>query len=404
MKKSFVYLAAITMVVILSGCNRVDETKSNFDNVVYLQSAVEKNVEMLPVMLDDEELEKTIQSSLALPHDKDVHVTYKIDFSLVDVYNLINDATCEPLNEQFVEMEKKDALIVAGNVRSTEVTIKFKDLKNLPAGRSLLLPVTIVNSDGAPILNGSKTVYFLLKKGRPITMAANILNTHLELKSPTTTTLQDMKKITMEAIVRLHDWGGNNIISTVMGVEEHFLLRIGDDRYPRGHFQAALSNSGFGGGWPPAGSIPLLELNTWYHLAFTFDCDTREAVMYIDGQEIARDLRPGTGTSVTFNQTGYYRFLIGKSWDDNRQLRGDICEARIWNIVRTPGEIDASKYGTGVKEGMRGLQAWWKFDEGMGSSVNDYSGNRNNLTVGAKDNGTIVPIEWTEVSIGFIED
>ena len=195
MKNSYVYFAVIPMVImtILSACNRVDESESNFDNVAYIQQASEKSLDQLIIKPSDTIVVKTIQSSLALPHDKDVNVTFKVDFSLVNEYNTINEAKCEPLEADFFEFTNTKALIVAGNVRSTDLSVNFKNLKNLPLNRTFLLPITIANVDELPILKGSKTVYYLLKKGAPIVMAANIHDTFLELVDKSSTTLRDRK-------------------------------------------------------------------------------------------------------------------------------------------------------------------------------------------------------------------
>jgi hypothetical protein len=52
---------------------------------------------------------------------------------------------------------------------------------------------------------------------------------------------------------------------------------------------------------------------------------------------------------------------------------GLIDEIRIWNIARTPAQIAAS-YTTGVEPTSPGLVAYYTFDEGSGSSVQDRTG------------------------------
>ncbi|MDR1719935.1 MAG: DUF1735 and LamG domain-containing protein [Dysgonamonadaceae bacterium] len=403
MRTTDFYIAiAMTAMLYLAGCNRVSETESNFDNVVYIEAAASKNTENVAVKVKDEVLEQTLQASLALPLDQDVNVTFKVDFSLVSLYNAINGTECQALPEDFFEMPSKEAVIVAGNVRSTEVTVRFKNLLSMPTKISYVLPITLENANGVNILNGSKTIYYLLKKGAPIVVAANINETYLQLVAPATTKqLNGLSKVTMEALVNIHDWGTDAGISTFMGVEAYFLVRIGDDGWPKEQIQFSTSASDFGDKWPPADNNKLLKKDVWTHIAFTMDLTTRETIIYVNGKVQSRDFRGGTATTVNLSPTSGNLFYIGKSYNNSRYLRGEICEARIWNVIRTQEEIDACKYGEGIEAGMSGLSAWWKFDEGKGNNIYDYSGNDNHLTAGAQDDGVVNPIKWIDVEVGL---
>ena len=402
MKTLYRYLAVVAAILLcLTGCSRVNETDSNFDNVVYIEQAAVKSVENVAVKVKDDLLEQTLQASLALPANRDIHVTYKVDFSLVSQYNTINATDCEPLPADYFELSSTEAVIVAGNVRSTNITVRFKNLLNLPARISYILPVTLESASEVSILNGSKTIHYILKKGAPIVVAANIAETYLQLVAPgNTTNLNGLSKITMEALVNVHEWGSN--ISSLMGIEGYFLVRIGDTGWPPEQIQFAPGDA-YGGKWPPAetSGSKSLKKDMWTHIAFTMDLETRETIIYVDGKVQSRDFRGGTGTTVDMSPTSGNLFYIGKSYDDSRFLRGEICEARIWSTIRTQSEIEASKYGEGITAGMPGLSAWWKFDEGKGNNVQDYSGNENHLTAGQQSDGTINPIRWMPVEVGL---
>ena len=72
-------------------------------------------------------------------------------------------------------------------------------------------------------------------------------------------------------------------------------------------------------------------------------------------------------------------FKIGHSYgepeDYTRQLDGNICEVRVWNVARTQEEIYKNMYD--VDPHTPGLCAYWKFDEGEGDKVIDRTGNGN---------------------------
>jgi hypothetical protein len=408
MKRYIIYVAIIACTLsTLVHCNRVDESTSNFDNVAYIENAKSNNVRTLGVRNKDTELEESIQASLALPIDNDVEVTYKADFSMVNHYNIINDVNYEQLPSEFFELSDTKATIPAGNVRSTAVTIRFKNLENLPRGTTLVLPVSIESASGIGILKGAQTYYYLLKKGAPITVAANIKETGLYVPTMPTTGaacgLKALTAVTMEAMIRAHGWGegGQAGISTIMGIESYFLIRIGDSNYED---QIQVAATSFGGNWPARDASKRLKKDQWYHIALTYDLSSHEMILYVNGKVQAKTTQ---GTASTMDLTRISgsnptnRFFIGKSWSDFRYFSGEICEARIWNIVRTQEELNTYKYE--VAPDSPGLLAYWKFDEGTGSIIHDYTENGNELAPAPKEGSGgefNPPVTWVSVEVG----
>jgi len=73
-------------------------------------------------------------------------------------------------------------------------------------------------------------------------------------------------------------------------------------------------------------------------------------------------------------------FKIGHSYGEpenmTRQLNGEICEVRIWNVIRSQEEIYRNMYD--VDPQTTGLKAYWKFNEGKGNNIaKDLTGNGN---------------------------
>ena len=62
-------------------------------------------------------------------------------------------------------------------------------------------------------------------------------------------------------------------------------------------------------------------------------------------------------------------FKIGHSYgerdDMTRQLNGEICEVRIWNVIRSQEEVYKNMYD--IVPTTPGLKAYWKFNEGKGT-------------------------------------
>jgi len=87
----------------------------------------------------------------------------------------------------------------------------------------------------------------------------------------------------------------------------------------------------------------------------------------------------GTGTSRQDNLP----MNIGRQQPSSCQcnyFNGTMDELRIWNLVRTPAQIAASM-SSSVPANSTGLVAYYKFDEGGGTTTADASGNANTGTI-----------------------
>lgn len=122
-----------------------------------------------------------------------------------------------------------------------------------------------------------------------------------------------------------------------------------------------------------AGSVPALRhrwepaAGRWYHLAYVFNDLANTHALFIDGVEVAR---AAANRSIGYDSNP---LLIGAE-SDNENIgyffTGNIDEVRVWELARTAGEIRATRNLrlTGQEAGLR---AYWRFDEGSGSTVAD---------------------------------
>lgn len=93
-----------------------------------------------------------------------------------------------------------------------------------------------------------------------------------------------------------------------------------------------------------------------------------------------------------------YRFLIGYSYNTGRILNGLISQVRVWAVARTQQEIYRDMYDVEEPESKPELRAWWKFDEGQGNIVKDWSmyhndavclDGKNDFEAGERNEGTL---------------
>lgn len=126
-----------------------------------------------------------------------------------------------------------------------------------------------------------------------------------------------------------------------------------------------------------------LNANTWYHVAATYDGSSMK--LYINGVLDASKSQTG---SVNSNGA----FNVGYLYNTSRNFNGKIDEVRVWKRALSQTEI--SQNMCNVTLPATSLAAYWKFNEGSGSSVQDSSGNGITLTltgVDASNWGTDIP-------------
>jgi N-acetylneuraminic acid mutarotase len=101
--------------------------------------------------------------------------------------------------------------------------------------------------------------------------------------------------------------------------------------------------------------------NTWVHLAFVCDTSTR---LYVNG--VLQDSNPAT-ISLPRGRLGF------DSSGAPDYMRGTIDEVRVWNVVRTPAQIQANmNHPLAVPQA--NLVGYWRLDEGSLTTAFDSSG------------------------------
>lgn len=368
-------LAASGLLAVCSSC---DDDMENYDNKAFVSTSKVGNI--LLKGTNNEESVK-IQTAIAKPETMDIKVVYKADPSLVSEYNLIYGEQAIIVPAENYEISDNTSIITAGGMQGNDVEVHFKDLSTLNRELVYVLPVTVAESN-LEFLKSTRTTYFVIKGAALINTVGNITKNYLSLQSPETSTLKDMSQVTMEALVRIDQFG--KLISTVMGIEGDFLFRIGDAGVPDNQLQLAAPDNG--NVTDPGWQIPT---NEWVHIAATYNSEDGAVDFYLNGIKKGATQYTNYRGIVKWAST---RFYIGKSYDDARWLEGDICEVRVWNRVLTADEIKSKDHFYVVVPESEGLVAYWKFDEGSGKVIADHTGNGNTVIANSD-------IKWTTVSL-----
>lgn len=409
------YRAIILMMVLTAvSCDRFAVADRVFDNSAYLDVSAFDRIQTATFSNTVDVAEKELSVKLAYPSNRDMTATICVDETLVSEYNSRYGTDYSLLPAQYLDFEGKTVTIEAGKVNSEKVVIGFRNLLGegeeqsgaMEIDKTWLLPITL-HSDDIEIMKSSATAYYLVKRSSAITVAAQLTDDFLcfpRLDDPEETELRavynSLTAVTYEALIYIDKYDKDVDISTVMGVEQYLLLRIGDANFERQQLQFDGSGSGTQFGKIPSKSDASKKLSTgqWYHVATTYDQTTRIARIYLNGKLIDESKDAGVTGSSEDNRIRLaprttvggkagegYCFLIGNSYNTSRPLQGKIAEARVWKVARSQKEIWDNMYRIENPQSDENLIGYWKCNDGKGDTVTDYSRYKNHGKFGAKE-------------------
>ena len=392
LRRTYLYFVSAAFIL-LAGCESDYENRYPFDNAAYIDVAETSSDNNVTFKKTVTQLDRELSAVLISPAKENIEVTFGIDPSLAATYNAKHDTKYAVLDESDYEFPERTATVEAGKSVSEPLTIHFKNLDQLDIDATQLLPVTIVSAGGGlSTLSGSQTVYYLVRRSSAITTAAVLTDNWIDVpafdKAGTADCVNGLTAVTYEAIVRVHDfhYAGptssyiEEKLSTIMGVEQHLLLRIGDTNFYADQLQVDGSGVSLGK-FPEKNKGKLLSLEEWYHVAFTYDLETGIACIYVNGQLQSQTQVAPTVKVINLGlraidpdpETDARQFFIGYSYDAFRQLCGDISEVRIWSVARTQADIWRDMYDVENPAEKPELRAYWKFNEGSGNIIKDWS-------------------------------
>ena len=139
-------------------------------------------------------------------------------------------------------------------------------------------------------------------------------------------------------------------------------------------------SAGHNGGWTQVQDAATLSINTWYHVAVTYDAPSTTMKLYKNGVLV------NTNSSVPVITTPTGVLLIGAYSLASNCFQGTIDEVRIWNSALPAGTIQANMNCDVPQQS--GLVAYYRFDQGTAGGTNtgltcvdDYSGNNHSGTL-----------------------
>jgi len=139
-------------------------------------------------------------------------------------------------------------------------------------------------------------------------------------------------------------------------------------------------SAGHNGDWFALEDSVPLSINTWYHVAVTYDAATTTMKLYKDGQLISADANIDPVEEGNTVRLGAFN-------DAANSFTGTMDEVKIWNRALSATEI-ASHMNCELPGPATGLIAYYKFNQGIANGNNasvttlqDSSGNNYNGTL-----------------------
>lgn len=285
----------------------------------------------------------------------------------------------------------------------TDGKLKFT-YQDLPEGTIRSCTATL--TEKKPAAGAQPLTVLLMFSQKPkgvITTAVNMTRTRAWPAWNDPAPVTNMKAFTLEALVNPTVVRYSGSLSTIMGIEGKFLVRLGDVGIPWYQVQVCW-DSGKSGYWGNiegklSNSNMKVNLNEWTHIAVTFGEGTVK--VFINGEEkgsTTTNVPASVNFGITHNDEQAPQgqqitrcFWVGYSYESTRDFQGMMSELRIWNRVLTADELanEARRYSVDPKS--EGLVTYWKCDEGQGDVIKDHTSYRNDL---ASDG-----LKWEPVSL-----
>ncbi|AQX00918.1 DUF1735 and LamG domain-containing protein [Elizabethkingia anophelis] len=356
MKNIFKYISPVLLFLFCYACKN-DEVPVS-ENAIYLEGDLGTNT--ISANIEDSEVSVPISVRAAKPVDNQVRASIHVDESSVEEYNKNNGTHYTALPAEYYTLLDSNYIIEKEKYISNTGVLNIKNLSGLPVDKKYMIPVTITSTTNTPLLNASKTLYIVTNR-TITTRAASLTNNYFKVDfSQNNQGLDAMKTITYEARVFVNKFqSGNPFISSVMGIEENFLLRFGDVTIQPSQLQVA-------GGDTAVTAPQSFSTGVWYHVAVVYDGS--QARIYINGELVG-----SRNANRTINLTDATGFYFGYS-AGGRYLDGSISEARVWSRALSRSELINGVCGINPKS--EGLIGYWKFDNSNnGRVIKNLTGN-----------------------------
>lgn len=363
-----ILLSILLMLLCVTGCKQ----EPDFGDAIYMTGTLTSpNVKFL--VDGQSSIGLTVTSTTKATDD--VKVEIKPAPELLEEYNASTGRNCQLPPAESYSVEGSIVTISKGKSLSSQIQIiAFSD--GLKEGVAYCLPMKISSVDGGDlkVLEKSRIAYVQMTKVINIKAAYLARQGCFDIPSfgGENSPVRALGQMTLEMKVLPVSFPSSKNsasgISSLCGCEENFLFRFGDGagnptnklQFVKGSIGAAThpDKKDHYESWVEKE----FETGHWLHFAAVYDGQYLR--LYLNGEQIHFVETNNGGTiNLSMAYDGHSwddTFAIGRSAGHSRFFDGYISECRIWNVARTPAELeDGICY---VDPTSKGLIAYWRFD------------------------------------------
>lgn len=352
-------------VLALSSCSNADYQP--LTNSVYIHGTATEPLRTLTI--GDSDVSTTLLIRTAAPVAQPVQVKLAVTQAALDAYNKRYDANYELLPAEFYTLSATELTIEPGKVSSpvVQVTIHPFSEELQKSGKKYAVPVSVASITGEDLsaLVGEKD--FIIACDQVIKTKAIKLEMNQGLRAvrpegvQTNTWTVEMRVKSDNIQPRYNNQSFLGIGSGIEGGGEGSGYIFG--RWEGDNLQFKINgHDGVNANVKPVS-------DRWYHVALV--CDAGLLTIYVNGQP------SGQLQNAKFAIMAQYKeFVFAYPRANNHPYRRSnyyMSEVRFWNTVRTANQIRSNRFAVDPKS--PGLIAYWRLDEGAGTTFKDATGN-----------------------------
>ena len=367
MKK--ILLTLIATVATLTACNDADY--KIIENGAYINESL--SAKSAKVIITDEGGSTEITPCLSSAAPKDCKFRLEVDEKVLEEYNEKQSTGFVTLPEGQYEIPN-GIIIKTGEYTADPVKINIKPLTEDMIGEIFALPLRLVSEDGAVPAMPQTSAFVITTEAittstLPQFYGAPMLRSEMP-KGPET-----YSEYTIEVKFQVENmYNRDRAVFVNRGDNFNFvLLRLEDPQRDNNDHKAHSLVQIVGRNRlymnPSFSFVP----NKWQHLALT--CDGSQYKLYINGAFAGvKDIPAGPTTFQKFEW-----FTRG---DESSRVWGSckilMAEARVWSVCRTEAQIQNNMATVSAKS--KGLEAYWRMNDGTGNTFADCTGKGHTLT------------------------
>ena len=371
----------------LSGCSNAEYKP--LDNSIYINGAAADPLRIITV--GDASSTTSILVRSAAPAKQTITVNLAVQQSALDAYNKRNDANYVLLPAEFYTLSATSLKIEQGKVSTPELTVTIKPFTEelSKSGKKYAIPLSITSVSGADlsVLQGEKD--FIIACDQVIKTKAIKLLPQQGMK---TSFAEGVKTDTwsVEMRVKSDDIRPNYNNQSFMGISSGIEGGGEGSGFIFGRWEGDVLQFKVNGHDGVSATIKP-ESNKWYHVALV--CANGTLSIYVNGQLNKQE------QNLKFATVGQYKdFTFAyPRWRNHPYRKSDyyMSEIRFWNRALTAAQIRRNRFS--IDPATPGLVAYWKLDEGTGTTFKDATGHGHDLELYHGEGQRSAPSQWVDI-------